>query len=649
MQGSRMNFFHRQAQARSSSQRLVWLFALAVVGIVAVIDLAVYAAMSAKLAASQHPDEGIGMVGALAIATILVLATIGIASLVRIAQLRSGGWEVALDMGGVQVVADTTDPSLRRLRNVVEEIAIASGVPMPDVFVMEKENGINAFAAGYGPDDAAIAVTRGALRNLNRDELQGVVAHEFSHVLNGDMRLNIRLMGILFGILMLGVIGRKMLQHMRHGSDSRGALPLMAAGMALMLVGSIGLFFGRLIKAGVSRSREQLADASAVQFTRQTSGLAGALKKIAGVPAGSRLDNAKTEEVSHMLFGEGLGFSSWFATHPPILERIRALDPSFDAQGLEHLRQRYLREPPSGASEDLALGFAPDGTRVPAGAGLPDARSHLAVSGDAVVAQVGTPAQDDFERAGAIAVALDEELRALARQRESAATVTLALLIDRDRELAARQFEEIAQRIDIATAKAVRELYPRIAALHPMLRLPLAELAFPQLRRRPRPELMAFLECCRTLIRSDGKVGLFEYCLERLLRRQVIEALDPSRHAPNGRRKLIEAKPQVALLFAVVARHGHDSDAEARRAYAAGFSRVFPQSTLAYAPPADFVAALDEALPKLDALDPLSKRLLIEGLTAAIGHDGRIAVAEAELLRTVCAVLHCPVPAMMER
>jgi hypothetical protein len=286
---------------------------------------------------------------------------------------------------------------------------------------------------------------------------------------------------------------------------------------------------------------------------------------------------------------------------------------------------------------------------VPAAASLPDVRSELAVSGDTVAAQVGAPAQDDFERAGAIAVALDEELRSLARHRDSAAAVTLSLLIDRDRELAAQQFKEIEQRIDAATAKAVRELHPRIAALHPMLRLPLAELAFPQLRRRPRPDLMGFLECCRTLIRSDGRVGLFEYCLERLLQRQVIEALDPSRHAPNGRRKLIEVKPQVALLFAIVARYGHDVEVEARRAYAAGFSRVFPQSTRGYAPPGDFVAALDEALPKLDALDPLSKRLLIEGLTAAIGHDGRIAVAEAELLRTVCAVLHCPVPAMMER
>jgi len=644
-----MNFFERQASARASSKRLVWLFALAVIAIVVVIDVAVYFLVNLQLATKRPGATGIDMDVALAISTLITLGVIGIASLVRIAQLRGGGWEVALAMGGTQVPADTTDLSLRRLRNVVEEIAIASSVPMPDIFVMEHEEGINAFAAGYGPDDAAIAVTRGALRRLNRDELQGVIAHEFSHIVNGDMRLNIRLMGLLFGILVLGVIGRKLMSATRHSGNSRGAPPVFFAGLLLFVIGSIGLFFGRLIKAGVSRSREVLADASAVQFTRQTSGLAGALKKIAGVREGSGLRHAETEEVSHMLFGEGLGFSSWFATHPPILERIRALEPSFSAEGLDELRLRYLQHPPSSVEEDLALGFAPDGTRASVHSALPDACGELSVSPDVVSRQVGAPARDDYERAGAIALALDDELRSLARRRDSAMVVVLTLLIERDIKVATHQYREISKRIGMPVAHAVHELRPRIAALHPILRLPLASLAFPQLRTRPRPELTAFIECCHALIHIDGKVGLFEYCLARLMRRQVIEALDPSRYLPNGRRKLIECKPAIATLFSIVARHGHDGEANARRAYAAGFSRLFPQSTLVYAPPSDFVTALDEALPLLDTLDPMSKGMLIEGLTVSIGHDGRVSVAEAELLRTVCALLHCPVPAMIER
>ena len=227
---------------------------------------------------------------------------IGVASLYRISSLGSGGSAVAMQMGGMPVPEDTADPQLRRLRNVVEEMSIASGVPVPAVFVMEQEPAINAFAAGYSPSDAAVAVTRGTLDKLNRDELQGVIAHEYSHILNGDMRLNIRLMGVLFGILALGLIGRKILMFGGR-SRERGAAAILVAALVAILIGYIGIFFGRMIKAGVSRSREVLADASAVQFTRQTQGIAGALKKIAGVQEGSRFEQRADHLVGHSLGG----------------------------------------------------------------------------------------------------------------------------------------------------------------------------------------------------------------------------------------------------------------------------------------------------------------------------------------------------------
>ena len=325
-----MNFFERQAAARRNTSRLVLLFALAVLGIVAMVDLAAFVAFGAS--------GGGGSGGLLVFCTLLTIGVIGLGSLYRVASLRGGGESVALQMGGTPIGADTTDFNLRRLRNVVEEIAIASGVPVPKIFVLEHEAGINAFAAGYSPSDAVIAVTRGALDRLNRDELQGVVAHEFSHVLNGDMRLNIRLMGVLFGILMLGLIGRKILQHGRFGGRSKGAGAVLVAALIAMIVGYVGLFFGRMIKASVSRQREKLADASAVQFTRQTSGLAGALKKIGGLDEGSLLNERNdAEEVSHMLFGDGVGFHGLFATHPPLIERIQELEPSFRPQNLEAL------------------------------------------------------------------------------------------------------------------------------------------------------------------------------------------------------------------------------------------------------------------------------------------------------------------------
>ena len=413
-----MNFFERQAQARRNTTRLVILFALAVAGIVVAVDLGVL------LVFGGDPVM-------LALSTLLALGVIGIGSLYRVASLRGGGEPIAQQMGGVPVPEDTTDLHLRRLRNVVEEMSIASGVPVPKIYVMEHEAGINAFAAGYSPSDAVIAVTRGALDRLNRDELQGVVAHEYSHILNGDMRLNIRLIGVLFGILMLGLIGRKILQHGGR-VRGRGAMPVLVGALIALLVGYVGLFFGRMIKAGVSRSREVLADASAVQFTRQTSGLAGALKKIGGLHDGARLaERADAEEVSHMLFGDGIGLRGLFSTHPPLLQRIQALEPSFKAESLERLKAQWLAVPPNGLDEDLRLGLAG-----PEHGGLPQASSRLGITPPMVAAQVADPKNDDYRRADAIVSTLRGEVRALAAQRDAAAPLLLGLLLDEDSEIA---------------------------------------------------------------------------------------------------------------------------------------------------------------------------------------------------------------------
>ena len=627
-----MNFFEHQAAARRNSSRLVLLFALAVAGIVIAVDLAAYVAT--------------GSAKTLAFASIATLAVIGVGSMYRIASLRGGGEPVALQMGGVPVPESTTDPSLRRLRNVVEEIAIASGVPVPKVYVLEHEAAINAFAAGYSTSDAVVAVTRGALDRLNRDELQGVVAHEFSHILNGDMRLNIRLIGVLFGILMIGLIGRKILEHGRFGGRDRGAGAVLIAALVAMAVGYVGLFFGRMIKAGVSRSRETLADASAVQFTRQTQGLSGALKKIGGLHEGARLnDRGDAEEVSHMLFGDGVGFSGLFATHPPLLKRIQALEPTFKAEQLERLQAQWLASPPNGLDEDVRMGL--DGG---SGSRLPGATQEIDVTPPMVAAQVATPAADDYRRADTIVGSIPEALRELAARRDAVMPLLLGLLLADEEGLASRQHREIAARLgdDIADY-AVRIHQQLVADLHPMLRLPLAALAFPVLRLRPRPDLDRFLDSVFAVVNADGEVSLFEYCLGRLLTVQVMESLDPSRYARFGRRKPGNVRDEFATLLAVVAQAGHDDPASAKRAYLAGLQRVLPRDHLPYAPPANGVLALDAVWEPLDALDPLAKQAMVEAITAAVSHDGRVSVAEAELLRTICGVLHCPLPPMLER
>ena len=627
-----MNFFEQQAVARRTSSRLVILFALAVVAIVLAVDGVVWVAtQSARM---------------VLFATVAAAAVIAIGSLYRIASLGDGGEAVAQQMGGTPVPENTTEPGLRRLRNVVEEIAIASGVPVPKVYVLEHEAGINAFAAGYSTSDAVVAVTRGALDRLNRDELQGVIAHEFSHILNGDMRLNIRLVGVLFGILMIGLIGRKILEHGRFGGRSKNVGAILIAALVAMLIGYIGLFFGRMIKAGVSRSREKLADASAVQFTRQTQGLSGALKKIGGLHDGSRLNQrSDAEEVSHMLFGDGVGFSGMFATHPPLLERIRALEPSFGGEDLARLQAKWITTPPDGMQEDVALGLAGN-----SGARLPGATQQLSMTPPMVVAQVAMPTADDYTRADTIATAIPEALRDLAADREAVMPLLLGLLLDADEVLAERQQVEIAARLgDGVAGHAVRIHQQLTAELHPMLRLPLAALAFPVLRLRPRPQLDAFMDAVHALVHADGQVSLFEYCLARLLTVQVRESLDPSRYARFGRRKPGSVRNEFATLLAVVAQAGHDDRASAQHAYLAGLQRVLPRDHMPYTPPTNGVVALDAVWEPLDALDPLAKQAMVEAVTAAVSHDGRVSVAEAELLRTICGALHCPLPPMLER
>ncbi len=318
-----MDFYARQENARRTTRWLLLAFLVSVALVVLAVDAIVYVLLG--YSDPRHPQGGV-----LVFTTVVVLAIICGASLFKTLSLRNGGGVVARSVGGTRVDRSTRDPALRRLHNIVEEMAIASGVTMPEVYVLENEDAINAFAAGNSPADAAITVTRGAATMLKRDELQGVVAHEFSHILNGDMRLYLRLLGWTFGLLVIAILARIVLQSSPRSSsrDRRdGAGALMLAALAVMVLGYIGVFFGRLLQAAVSRHRERLADASAVQFTRDPNGLTGALLKIAGTTGGSHLVAPEAEQIAHMLFAPG--FSRAFATHPPIEERLKELNPGF--------------------------------------------------------------------------------------------------------------------------------------------------------------------------------------------------------------------------------------------------------------------------------------------------------------------------------
>ncbi|RRK02052.1 peptidase M48 [Opitutaceae bacterium TAV3] len=354
-----MDFFEAQARARRRTARLVVLFICAIAGLIAVGYFSTIAILrefvpqdtpyataptsyveTAPDAAPVRSWWDPRLLTGIALGTCVV---VGLASLFKWAQLRSGGRAVAEMVGGRRINSNTTDPKERQFLNVVEEMSLASGTPMPGVYVLDKEPAINAFAAGHTTDDAVVAVTRGTLDQLTRDELQGVVAHEFSHILNGDMRFNLRLTTVIFGILVIGLIGRTVLLSLRHtrvrtSRDSKGGgAGLLAAivviGLLLMLLGYIGYFFGRLIQAAISRQREFLADASAVQFTRNPSGIVNALRRIGGYAGGSRLQSAGSAQIEHFFFAQGFSakasLAGLWATHPPLRERIQAIDPDF--------------------------------------------------------------------------------------------------------------------------------------------------------------------------------------------------------------------------------------------------------------------------------------------------------------------------------
>lgn len=626
-----MNFFEHQTRARAQSRWMIGAFATAVLltvaGVVAVLAVAIAfgAAQQPTLQDAQLPQGPLLWMVGLAVA-----GAIGLGSLYKIAQLKSGGGAVATGLGGVLVPPETREPRLRRLRNVVEEIAIASGVPVPQIYVLEHEGGINAFAAGYAPADAAVAVTRGALEKLSRDELQGVIAHEFSHVLNGDMRLNIRLMGLVFGLLVIHVIGREIVEHTPRGGKRGPTVAVL--GFGLMAVGGLGLLFGRLIKARISRQREFLADASAVQFTRQAAGIAGALKKIAGIHAGSKLTEKNGEEISHMLFGDGFGYARFFATHPPVIERIRRIEPQFNpallkAQAASWNAPGYLSE----AGDEGPVKFM----AAPASRGVTPA---------AVVAQVGHPGADDYRYAENLHATIPESLRHAAQSDADAPALLMALLLDRDERIAAMQRGAIAGARGVPAERRVVELHRATENLHAALRLPLADLAFPSLRHRPAAELRALQALLQQLALADGRVGAFEFVLGRLLAVQLGDWLAPASHSVPGTLKLATLEDEAALLLALVADAGTANGEAARRAFGRGWAHLWPQSARQPRMPVDWPQALDVALSRLDGLQPLGKQMLLEALVKTLAHDGRVTVGEAELLRVVCASLHCPLP-----
>jgi Zn-dependent protease with chaperone function len=641
-----INFFERQDEAR---RRTVWLLVFFVLGMLTLVVL-VYALCSFLfLYLNRQPNEPLRLWdgGLFTAVTMGVSAVVGGGSLMKVAQLSSGGKAVALMLNGQEIQGNTVDLTERRLLNVVEEMAIAAALPMPPVYVLPAETGINAFAAGHGPGDAVVAVSRGCLTYLSRDELQGVIGHEFSHILNGDMRLNLKIIGLVFGIVALSQVGFVIMRTMpsRGSSNSNSkdsGASLFVLGLGLYLLGMGGAFFGWLIQAAVSRQREFLADASSVQFTRNPDGIAGALKKIGGLAAGSRIKNPQAGEVSHMFVSDafmGQRLTDLLATHPPLDERIRRLDPMFDGTFPEVKPVTVSPVEAQGPRPARVLRILP---------GLPQVAALGAAAAE-VADHVGRVEPPHVAYAQGLHVDIPPRLQDAARSPFSARALIYCLLLDPRSEVRERQLAQLRAGAPPRDVEETMRLAEAVRTLNDAARLPLVDLTLPALRQLSPGQHETFRAQVDGLINADNTVSLFEYALHCVLKRYLDMEYKRVRPAVRYTRMNQVAAP-MALVLSHVAWEGHETEADSQAAFAEGM-RVYEGSS---APSARFLPraectpqAFDQALQTLALAAPGIKRQVVAACAACIKADQQITLREGELFRAICASLGCPMPPLI--
>ena len=576
-------------------------------------------------------------------ATLITLAIVSIGSAFKISQLNGGGSVVAESMGGRLVNSNTTEPDERKLLNVVEEMAIASGVPMPKVYVLDNEEGINAFAAGHTTSDAAVGVTRSCITKLSRDELQGVIGHEFSHILNGDMKLNIQLMGVLFGILCLATVGRILL-YMRSGnSRDKNVLPFI--GIALLIIGAIGVFFGRLIQAAISRQREFLADASSVQFTRNPAGLSGALQKLGGY--GSKMESPNAPDAGHLFFGNALSnaFLGALATHPPLEERIRAIDTTWDGK----FKRLTMDKPENLSRNELSRPLMPDAFRAVLGGAILDAGNTArppVIPAHSVLPNLGTPTPLHLEYAEKLRDAMPDSVKAAVREPLAAVALIYALLLSPDEVTRATQLAALAKHLPSDIYDQTVTLFSEVTSAVVPARLPMVNLALGALRQLNQEQFAQFSKTLQWLIQSDGKMDLFEFVLQKIILRHLAPQFGAARPPVVQFYTIKPLVPDCVVVLSTLAHVSSDDEGEIEKAFAQGapYLRV-PDGGLALLLRDQCgLNQIDAALNRLAQAVPQIKKNLIDACIHVVGADGVIQENEAELLRAIADTLDCPMP-----
>jgi Zn-dependent protease with chaperone function len=642
-----MNFFESQERAHKHTTLLIVLFGVAVIALIVMANVLILLVFG--VVNSQQMRDGQSFVTQI---DWKMVATVGagvsvvvlVGSLYKMLALSAGGKVVAESLGGQLIPRNTEEPNQRKLLNVVDEMAIASGTPAPPVYLLADEPGINAFAAGFSPRDAVLGITQGAIEQLSRDQLQGVIAHEFSHIFNGDMRLNIRLMGALNGILILGILGYYLMYSTsfsgrRRGNDNSG-VAILALAVGLMVIGFAGTFFGGLIKAAVSRQREYLADASAVQFTRNPSGIAGALKRIGALEAGSIVRNPGAPEVSHAFFARGVtGFTQWLSsTHPTLASRIKRIDPQWDGKfDVSGPPPPVESQPPV---DNPSAMRGPDMVRnmVTVAAG------SAAAEAIAVMDQMGQPTDESVLLARSLLSEMPAAIREAAREPYGARAVIYCLLLDKKAGLREQQLALLHDRADKDVYALTLSLMPQVDAMEMRFRLPIIDIAIPALKQLSHSQYPPFLENLAALINMDSRIDLFEWSLQKILSRYLDGHFRKPSPAAARYQDTGQLTAELGFVLSVMAHAGATDQNSAQRAFDASAPILSTTGLALLAKDHIRIADLDQALGKLNLLAPAAKSRLLTACVVSTWHDQKATPAEVELLRAFASVLDCPMP-----
>ncbi|MFM7116208.1 MAG: M48 family metallopeptidase [Planctomycetota bacterium] len=670
-----MDFFASQELARRNTRKLIILLALTVLCITLaiyglIVGVFVYADRNYNQLLQQDPMawftslQNLELFGGVLTG---VSAVVGFGSMYKISELNAGGKVVAEMLGGRRLAPDSSDLTERRLLNIVEEMALASGVAVPPVYVLDRELGINAFAAGHTIDDCVIGVNRGTLEQLNRDELQGVIAHEFSHILNGDMRMSLRMIGLLHGILVIALVGYQLIRVIgnsssRSSSDDRkdnggAAAALFVVGAGLVVIGGIGLFFSKLIKASISRQREYLADASAVQFTRNPEGIAGALKMIGAAQQSSRVQSENAETISHMFFANMFGsrFGGLFSTHPPLIPRIQRVDRQFQGDFNEYLKSRSTasvlddrREEKKEQRRSPLEKFGFPGMGMP-GMNLPGGAAAGGMLNPAVlVSAVGEPTDEDVVYSRVLVGKIPNALQTAIRDVFLARCVVFAWLLDEQAEIREQQLAIIGQYSNAETVRQTAAYQALIQQVDVPYRLPISEILQGTLVGMSEKQYRTFRATVVALIKADREIDLFEFFIQN----HLVGHLD--RHFGVGlpHRTIYESldklESECATLLSVLAEFGHEDESSAAEAFAAAWKTLSPLFG-----PREYSSAgwdypkLANAVKRLSHAAPNARKQILAAAAVSISHDEAVSAVEAELYRALGESLDCPIPPLL--